>query len=249
MKTVEANEGDDILAIAHEYDVDLEGIFFALLLQFKQACSQPSFISLLLPDIPRFSIPLSDPISTFYHSGACEGSVACSTCHVILPEKFYDLLPEPDDDENDMLDMAFGLTDTSRLGCQVKMTKELDGITCTLPSATRNMFVDGMCFLSFFYSCYFCGLFVKHDHNEPFTCDCAVAGACSILSLASHRLLPCFFISVTLDSCSDAITPFFSQKVDLITSFIILYHIEAPISHPFGRPFGIYLRPRRFWDH
>lgn len=75
--------------------------------------------------------------------GACEGSVACSTCHVILPEEFYDRLPEPDDDENDMLDMAFGLTDTSRLGCQVKLTKDLDGITCTLPSATRNMFVDG----------------------------------------------------------------------------------------------------------
>ena len=48
------------------------------------------------------------------------------------------------DDENDMLDMAFGLTDTSRLGCQVHLTRELDGITCTLPSATRNMFVDGM---------------------------------------------------------------------------------------------------------
>jgi ferredoxin len=42
-----------------------------------------------------------------------------------------------------MLDMAFGLTDTSRLGCQVKLTKELDGITVTLPAATRNMFVDG----------------------------------------------------------------------------------------------------------
>ena len=69
--------------------------------------------------------------------------MACSTCHVILPEEYYNLLPEPEDDENDMLDMAFGLTDTSRLGCQVKMTKELDGITCTLPAATRNMFVDG----------------------------------------------------------------------------------------------------------
>ena len=42
-----------------------------------------------------------------------------------------------------MLDMAFGLTDTSRLGCQVKLTKDMDGITATLPSATRNMFVDG----------------------------------------------------------------------------------------------------------
>lgn len=86
----------------------------------------------------------SDPDGlAFYLSGACEGSVACSTCHVILPPQYYDLLPEPDDDENDMLDMAFGLTDTSRLGCQVKITKQLDGMTATLPSATRNMFVDG----------------------------------------------------------------------------------------------------------
>jgi len=69
--------------------------------------------------------------------------VACSTCHIILPEDAYDLLPEPEDDENDMLDMAFGLTDTSRLGCQVKLTKAMDGINITLPSATRNMFVDG----------------------------------------------------------------------------------------------------------
>ena len=42
-----------------------------------------------------------------------------------------------------MLDMAFGLTDTSRLGCQVKLTRDMDGISATLPSATRNMFVDG----------------------------------------------------------------------------------------------------------
>lgn len=42
-----------------------------------------------------------------------------------------------------MLDMAFGLTDTSRLGCQVVLKRELDGISATLPSATRNMFVDG----------------------------------------------------------------------------------------------------------
>ncbi|KAF5325524.1 hypothetical protein D9619_009537 [Psilocybe cf. subviscida] len=83
------------------------------------------------------------PRLSHLESCACEASVACSTCHVILPEEFYDKLPEPDDDENDMLDMAFGLTDTSRLGCQVHVTRELDGITCTLPSATRNMFVDG----------------------------------------------------------------------------------------------------------
>jgi ferredoxin len=76
--------------------------------------------------------------------GACEGSLACSTCHVIVvDEKFYKMLPEPTDEENDMLDLAFGLTNTSRLGCQVKLTKELDGLTVQLPAATRNMAVDG----------------------------------------------------------------------------------------------------------
>ncbi|KAH8928121.1 putative YAH1-ferredoxin of the mitochondrial matrix [Atractiella rhizophila] len=74
---------------------------------------------------------------------ACEKSIACSTCHVILEPKIYDNLEEPSDEENDMLDLAFGLTDTSRLGCQVKITKEMDGMTVTLPSATRNMRVDG----------------------------------------------------------------------------------------------------------
>ncbi|KAG8817417.1 mitochondrial matrix iron-sulfur protein [Serendipita sp. 399] len=68
IKTVEGNEGDSLLDLAQEYDIDMEG--------------------------------------------ACEGSVACSTCHVILTEKYYDMLEEPEDDENDMLDMAFGLTDT-----------------------------------------------------------------------------------------------------------------------------------------
>lgn len=76
-------------------------------------------------------------------TGACEGSIACSTCHVILSPEHYDLLEEPSDDENDMLDMAFGLTDTSRLGCQVCLTKAMEGMNVQLPSATRNMFVDG----------------------------------------------------------------------------------------------------------
>ncbi|KAF2096282.1 ferredoxin [Rhizodiscina lignyota] len=72
--------------------------------------------------------------------GACGGSCACSTCHVIVTDQdYYDKMEEPDDDENDMLDLAFGLTETSRLGCQVKMSKELDGLVVKLPSMTRNM--------------------------------------------------------------------------------------------------------------
>lgn len=71
--------------------------------------------------------------------GACEGSLACSTCHVIVEEGWYKKLSNPIDAEEDMLDLAFGLTPTSRLGCQIIITKELDGLEVRLPSATRNI--------------------------------------------------------------------------------------------------------------
>ncbi|GAB6054069.1 ferredoxin family 2Fe-2S iron-sulfur cluster binding protein [Magnetospira thiophila] len=74
--------------------------------------------------------------------GACEGSLACSTCHVVVDPEWYDKLEEADEDEEDMLDLAFALTHTSRLGCQIVMTKELDGLVVTLPAATRNVAVD-----------------------------------------------------------------------------------------------------------
>jgi ferredoxin, 2Fe-2S len=71
--------------------------------------------------------------------GACEGSLACSTCHVIIDPEWYELLKDASEDEEDMLDLAYGLTQTSRLGCQIIMTEELDGLTVRLPAATRNM--------------------------------------------------------------------------------------------------------------
>jgi ferredoxin, 2Fe-2S len=71
--------------------------------------------------------------------GACEGSLACSTCHVIVDPEWYELLKDATEDEEDMLDLAFGLMQTSRLGCQIIMTEELDGLTVRLPQATRNM--------------------------------------------------------------------------------------------------------------
>ena len=71
--------------------------------------------------------------------GACEGSLACSTCHVIVDPEWHELLKDATEDEEDMLDLAFGLTQTSRLGCQIIMTEELDGLTVKLPQATRNL--------------------------------------------------------------------------------------------------------------
>lgn len=75
--------------------------------------------------------------------GACEGVCACSTCHVILEDGIFNKLPDPSEEEEDMLDQAFGLTPTSRLGCQVKVEKHHDGMLVKIPHATRNFYVDG----------------------------------------------------------------------------------------------------------
>ncbi|MEQ9815680.1 MAG: ferredoxin family 2Fe-2S iron-sulfur cluster binding protein [Azospirillaceae bacterium] len=71
--------------------------------------------------------------------GACEGSLACSTCHVIVDPDWFDRLKDPQEDEEDMLDLAFGLQETSRLGCQIIMTEELDGLVVQLPKEVNNM--------------------------------------------------------------------------------------------------------------
>lgn len=71
--------------------------------------------------------------------GACEGTLTCSTCHLIFPKDVYDNLPnKPTDEETDMLDLAYELTDTSRLGCQIIMTEELDGIEVRVPSTIND---------------------------------------------------------------------------------------------------------------
>ena len=93
-----AREGETLLEVAHNNDIDLEG--------------------------------------------ACEASLACSTCHVILDEGIYDSLEEPCEEEEDLLDLAYGLTHTSRLGCQVKVERAMENMTVRLPSATRNFYVD-----------------------------------------------------------------------------------------------------------
>lgn len=74
--------------------------------------------------------------------GACEGVMACSTCHLIVEPEWSGKLPPPEEDEEDMLDLAFGLTRTSRLGCQITVTEALDGLTVRLPDETRNMLLS-----------------------------------------------------------------------------------------------------------
>ena len=70
---------------------------------------------------------------------ACEGALACSTCHVVVDSKWFDKTGEVSEDEEDMLDLAFDLQETSRLSCQITMTDELDGIELTISKNNRNL--------------------------------------------------------------------------------------------------------------
>lgn len=114
----EVAEGDNLLDIAQANDLEMEGMSIHAVTR----CTM---------------VHVANNQRTL---GACGGSCACSTCHVIVEDPdMFDKMEEPSDDENDMLDLAFGLTETSRLGCQVVMNKELDGLVVRLPSMTRNM--------------------------------------------------------------------------------------------------------------
>ena len=64
----------------------------------------------------------------------CGGGMACATCHVYVDEVWIDKLPEKEDGEEDMLDMAFETKKNSRLSCQIIVSDELDGLIVNIPS-------------------------------------------------------------------------------------------------------------------
>lgn len=106
-------------------------------------------MTFIKPDGSRLEVdaPLGATILEIAHKnnlaleGACEGSLACSTCHIIVSDEDFERLPEASEDEEDMLDLAYGLTATSRLGCQIQITEELDELVVTLPDGSNNMLV------------------------------------------------------------------------------------------------------------
>ena len=75
--------------------------------------------------------------------GACDESLACSTCHVLVDEATFGRLKPASDQEEDLLDLAPSLSDTSRLGCQIKVDEAIAGAVFTLPRSTLNFYVDG----------------------------------------------------------------------------------------------------------
>ena len=70
--------------------------------------------------------------------GACEGAMACSTCHVIVAAEDFAKLPRASEEEDDLLDLAAHVTRTSRLACQIELTAELETLTVRMPGGTQN---------------------------------------------------------------------------------------------------------------
>ncbi|MDZ4307793.1 2Fe-2S iron-sulfur cluster-binding protein [Allopontixanthobacter sp.] len=71
--------------------------------------------------------------------GTCEGQMACSTCHVVIGTEWFDRLKDASEEEEDMLDLAAGVTRTSRLSCQILLSAELDGLEVHIPPESRDM--------------------------------------------------------------------------------------------------------------
>lgn len=87
-----------------------------------------------------YDLVLKNPEVQQYLECACKGIAACSTCHVYVPEPFASKLPPPEDSELDMVDLAWGVKDQSRLGCQIKFSAALDGIVLEVPAQSHNLF-------------------------------------------------------------------------------------------------------------
>jgi ferredoxin len=78
-----------------------------------------------------------------YFECACGGKAECSTCHVYVDQQYFDKLPAPETNELDLLDVAFSPRDNSRLGCQIKFNKKMNGITVEVPEGVINLFGKG----------------------------------------------------------------------------------------------------------
>ena len=84
----------------------------------------------LLQLAQEYSIPLE---------GACEGNMACSTCHLIVSPEWYSKLDTASEEEDDMLDLATGVTATSRLGCQIHLTTGMNGLILHVPAVSNSL--------------------------------------------------------------------------------------------------------------
>ena len=70
--------------------------------------------------------------------GACEGVMACSTCHVIVDAEDFAKLPPASEEEEDLLDLASHASRTSRLACQIILTGDMESLSVRIPAGATN---------------------------------------------------------------------------------------------------------------
>ena len=68
-----------------------------------------------------------------FSQSSIEIELACATCHLVFEQEMYDTLSEKEPEEDDMLDLAMELTDTSRLGCQICVREDMAGMKVRIP--------------------------------------------------------------------------------------------------------------------
>ena len=105
----------------------------------KNAFPVDCFEGMTLTDVAKFGSLEGASTLSEYIECACSGIMACSTCHVIVDDQWFPKVGEACEDEQDMIDLAFSPTETSRLGCQVVLTPELDGLVVKLPKGANNI--------------------------------------------------------------------------------------------------------------
>lgn len=92
-----------------------------------------------LTDVAKFGDGEGSTTLGEYMECACSGIMACSTCHVVIDPAWADKVGRAGEDEQDMIDLAYGPRETSRLGCQVVLTKKLDGMVVLIPGGANNL--------------------------------------------------------------------------------------------------------------
>jgi 2Fe-2S ferredoxin len=92
-----------------------------------------------LTDAARFGTGAGASTLGEYIECACSGIMACSTCHVVIDDRWYDKVGKASEAEQDMLDLAYSPRDTSRLACRIVLEKKLDGLVVKIPREAYNL--------------------------------------------------------------------------------------------------------------
>ena len=105
----------------------------------NRAFSVEAYEGMSVTDVAKFGTGEGADTLGEYLECACSGIMACSTCHVIVDSDWFGRVGAPNEDEQDMIDLAYGPRPTSRLGCQIVLTPDLDGVILYLPKGQNNI--------------------------------------------------------------------------------------------------------------